>query len=121
MIAAGGAELIFGVVKDPAHGFVLTVGSGGVFTAILKDTVSLLVPSNESTIKQCLTKLKIGKILTGFRGKPATNLDVIVAAVIAVQDYVLAHAATVEEVDVNPLICTQTSAIAVDALIRIAK
>ena len=36
------------------------------------------------------------------------------------QDYVVAHADRLEEVEINPLICTPNAAIAVDALIRLA-
>ncbi|MEL6990430.1 MAG: acetate--CoA ligase family protein, partial [Pseudomonadota bacterium] len=64
--------------------------------------------------------LRIAPILQGYRGTPGAAEDAIVAAVQAVQDYVLAHAGQVEEVEVNPLICTSTRAIAADALIRIA-
>jgi len=39
----------------------------------------------------------------------------------AVQAYVLANADQVEEVEINPLICTQQTAIAADALIRKAQ
>lgn len=121
MVTDGVAELIIGVVKDPAHGFVLTIGAGGVFTEILRDTASLLIPSNPESIKQTLNKLKIAKILYGYRGKPAADINAIVQAIVAVQDYVVANAAKVEEVEINPLICTPNAAIAVDALIRIAK
>ena len=121
MITGSLAELIVGVVKDPAHGFIMTTGAGGVFTEVLKDTASFLVPSSAETIKQSLKSLKIAKVLQGYRGFPAANLEVIVSAILAVQDYVLANLDKVEEVEINPLICTPSTAIAADALIRIAK
>ena len=43
----------------------------------------------------------------------------IAQAVLAVQSYVAAHAGRLEEVEINPLICTETRAVAVDALITI--
>ena len=61
--------MLVGVVRDPAHGFVLTIGAGGVMTEILQDTVSLLVPSSETVVKQSLTQLRIHPLLIGFRGK----------------------------------------------------
>ena len=45
--------------------------------------------------------------------------DASVRAVLAVQDYVSAHGGQVEEVEINPLICTPERAVAADALIRI--
>ena len=45
-------------------------------------------------------------------------MDAILDAVGAVQDYVLAHADTLGEVEINPLLATPDRAVAVDALIR---
>lgn len=112
------AELLIGIRRDPAHGFILTIGAGGTLTELLQDSVSLLCPATRGQIKQALTKLKVAKLLNGYRGKPAVNIAAILDAVDALQAYVLAQRDRVEEVEVNPLICTQDTAIAVDALIR---
>ena len=60
----------------------------------------------------------MAKLLAGYRGKPPADLPTILRAVRAVEAYVLANSTIVEEVEINPLICTATDAIAVDALIR---
>jgi acetyl-CoA synthetase len=62
--------------------------------------------------------LRIAPILAGYRGQPATDREAIVAAVRAVQAYVTQNAAHVQEVEINPLICTPTRAVVADALIR---
>ncbi len=121
MVTGTVAELLVGIVKDPAHGFVLTVGAGGILTEILQDTFSLLVPTSPQTLEQSLKRLKCYKLLMGYRGKPAADIDAIVEAISAIQDYALANLDRIEEIEINPLICTQSAAIAVDALIRIAK
>jgi acyl-CoA synthetase (NDP forming) len=121
MVVDGIAEILIGITRDPAHGYVLTLGAGGVLTEILEDTVSLLVPSRPDQIETALMRLKCAPLLTGYRGKPAADLAAIVAAVQSVQDYVIANADTVSEVEINPLICTPNKAVAVDALIRKAK
>ena len=121
MITGTVAELLVGIVKDPAHGFILTIGAGGIMTELLQDTTSMLIPSSPATIKQSLTRLKCYRLLTGYRGKSACNIDEIVNAILCLQDYVLANVDIIEEVEINPLICTTRSAIAADALIRIAK
>jgi acetyl-CoA synthetase len=121
MVTDGVVELLVGVTRDPAHGFVLTLGAGGVLTELLADTVSMLLPVDEVAVKQALTKLKCAPLLTGYRGKPAADLDSIAGAIMAVQSYVIAQADVISEVEINPLICTPTRAVAADALIRIAK
>ncbi len=41
--------------------------------------------------------------------------------VLGVEAYVTAHRGRVEEVEINPLICTPTRAVAADVLIRIGE
>ena len=118
MVSGTVAELLVGVVRDPAHGFLLTLGAGGVMTELLQDTTSLLLPASDEQVRNALLGLRIGKLLCGYRGKAGTDLASIVAVIRALQDYVVAHADVLEEVEINPLICTETGAIAADALIR---
>ncbi len=118
MIKGGVAELLVGVTRDPAHGFVLTLAAGGTMTEIMADAVSLMVPTDVAAIKQALTRLKIYPLLTGFRGNPPADIEAICTAVQAIQAYVIEYADTVCEVEVNPLICTPSRAVAADALIR---
>ena len=118
MITDAVAELLVGVIRDPAHGFVLTLGAGGVLTEMLRDTVSLLLPVQAVDIETSLNSLNCAPLLAGYRGKPAANMTAIVDAVLAVQAYVLANAETLSEVEINPLLCTPDRAVAVDALIR---
>lgn len=118
MIDDGVAELLVGITLDPAHGYMLTLGAGGTLTELLDDTQTLLVPASRDAVYKSLTKLKCTKLLDGYRGKPAADIGSVLDAVEAIQSYVLANAANVTEIEINPLICTPTRAIAADALIR---
>lgn len=118
MVEGAIAELLIGVLRDPAHGFVLTLGAGGVLTEILRDTQHLLLPMDASAVETALRRLKCWPVLDGYRGKPKVDLAALIRAVLAVQAYVLHHADEIEEVEINPLICTETGAVAADALIR---
>lgn len=89
-----------------------------MLTEILRDTASVLVPSTPEDIRAALGKLKIAPLLAGFRGQRAADMDAIIAAVEAVQAYVMQNADTLGEVEINPLLCTPDKAVAVDALIR---
>ena len=121
MVAGTLAEVLVGVTRDPAHGFVLTLGAGGTMTDVLRDRASLLIPATRAEVTARLKGLNIAPLLEGFRGNPPVDLDALLAAIDAVQAYVLANAERVEEVEINPLICTQDNAIAADALIRKAQ
>jgi acetyl-CoA synthetase len=118
MVDGGVAELLIGITRDPAHGFVLTLAAGGVLTELMEDSVSLLVPANRARLLQSLMQLKSAKLLNGYRGGDAANIEAILDAIDALQSYVLANQSTLEEVEINPLICTPTRAVAADALIR---
>ncbi|MDE4135009.1 acetate--CoA ligase family protein [Phaeobacter sp. QD34_3] len=118
MITGTVAELLIGVVKDPAHGFVLTLAAGGTLTEILQDSASLLLPVSDAMIEQALASLRIDTVLEGYRGKPSADRAAILRAIRAVEAYVLDHAEGLEEIEINPLICTATDAIAADALMR---
>ncbi len=121
MVGDAVCEIIVGVTRDPAHGFVLTLGAGGVLTELVSDSASLLVPATVAEIRAALSSLKVYKILTGWRGKPAGDIEAVVDAVRAVTRYVEAHATRLVELDVNPLIVRQQGAVAADALIVLAR
>lgn len=121
MITGTITELLVGITRDVAHGFVLTVGAGGTMTEILSDTASVLVPASRDDVETALQSLQSAPILNGYRGKPAINMNAALDAIAAIQAFVIANAEKVEEVEVNPLICTAERAVAADALIRMAK
>jgi len=111
------AELLLGVVADPSSGYVLTLAAGGTLTEILSDRVSLLLPAHEADMRAALSRLRIAPLLAGYRGRPAADMEAILAAIRAVQDYVAAHPGEIAELEINPLLCTHHRAVAADALI----
>jgi len=119
MIGGALAELLVGVRRDPAHGFVLTLAAGGVLTEILRDSVSLILPVTAAEVGAALDRLRIAPLLRGYRCRRPADRDAILRAVMALQDYVTAHAERLDEAEINPLICTAAQAVAADALIRI--
>ncbi|MBD3665157.1 acetate--CoA ligase family protein [Sulfitobacter sp. TSTF-M16] len=121
MITGTVAELLIGVVRDPAHGFLLTLGAGGTLTELMDDTASLLIPASDASVHDALVSLRIAPLLRGYRGADAADIDAIVDAVRAVQDYAIANAETLAEIEINPLVCTAQGAIAADALLRLSK
>ena len=118
MITGAVCEILIGVIADPAHGFVLTLAAGGVMTEILKDSTPLVLPVTPQDVTQAFQRLKIAPILNGYRGQPAVDMTTLVDAVMSVQTYVQQNMNDVLEVEINPIIATPTTAIAVDALIR---
>jgi acyl-CoA synthetase (NDP forming) len=117
-IVGGLVELIVGVTNDPVYGPMLTIGAGGIFTELLTDTATFLLPTTAEEIAATLESLKVGKLLAGYRGKPAADTLAAVAAILAIARFAESNADTLEELDVNPLIVCEEGAYAADALLR---
>ncbi|MDE1187852.1 MAG: acetate--CoA ligase family protein [Pantoea sp.] len=120
MIEKPVAELIVGASKDPVAGPFLTIGAGGILVELLEDSAILLLPTTPEEIEAALSRLKISKLLDGYRGGPKADRMALVAAVASVADYVAKEAARLEELDLNPLMVLSEGkgAFVADALIR---
>ncbi|WP_373503420.1 acetate--CoA ligase family protein [Aestuariivirga sp.] len=117
MVTGAVAELIIGLTSDPQYGTALVVGAGGILTELLKDSVTLILPTSRPEIERALKTLKVWKLVEGFRGKSGDK-DAVIRAVEAVAAFADAHRGLVEELDVNPLLVLPDGAVAVDALIK---
>jgi acyl-CoA synthetase (NDP forming) len=98
-----GVELIVGVSRDPDWGPSLVVGMGGVLTEVMKDSQVRLLPVTAAEAKEMLTSLAGAKLLSGYRGQPAANLDRIASAIVAIADAALALGPSLAALEVNPL------------------
>jgi acetyl-CoA synthetase len=101
----------------------LVIGSGGVFTEIMADSVSLLPPWTRASIESALKRLRVRKLLGGYRGKPAGDTDALVSTILGVARYAANNVASLVEIDVNPVIVRPAGrgAVAVDTMIRLKK
>jgi len=97
-------ELIVGVTRDPTFGLALTIGSGGILVEVLQDSATLLIPAAQQEIEAALTSLKSAPLLHGFRGRPRADIEAAVDAIEAIQQFAIAHSASLLELDVNPLL-----------------
>jgi hypothetical protein len=95
----------------------LTLGMGGVTAEVLADTVTLVLPASADDIRAALMRLKLWPLLDGYRGRARADVDALIVAAQRLAD-LMAHDATLEEIEINPIILCRTGAIAVDALIR---
>ena len=120
-VGAAVCELIVGLKRDAQFGMLLTVGSGGVLVELAGDSATLLLPTSREAVLTALEGLRSAPLLRGHRGKPAADVAAAVAAVLAVARFGAAHAAGLEELDVNPLAVLPAGqgAVALDALVNI--
>jgi hypothetical protein len=120
MITDAVAELIIGVGRDQVFGLYLLIGSGGVLAELVRDRHILLIPAPARQIRAAIDSLVAAELLRGYRGRPEGDVDAAVAAVLAVQQFVLRAPEQLLELDVNPLLVRPrgNGAVAADAMIR---
>jgi acetate---CoA ligase (ADP-forming) len=89
---------------------------GGVLTEIYRDRVLRLAPVDLATAREMITELKGVAALSGFRGRPAGDLDALAQAIVALSQ--LASDPAIVEAEINPLIVREEGqgVVAVDAL-----
>jgi acyl-CoA synthetase (NDP forming) len=113
------AELIVGVARDDQFGPYLVVGGGGILVDLLKDSLSLLLPTSRENVLQTLSQLKCAPLLSGFRGRPRADINAAANVILAVAALVEHNPSFIVELDINPLLLLAEGkgAIAADALI----
>ena len=121
MVPTPVAELLVGVTRDAHCGLALTIGAGGALVELIADSRTLLFPVAEQAVSAALEALRISRLLEGYRGAPRGDRRAAIEAIMAIAAYAEAHAARLEELDVNPLLVLPDGqgAVAVDVLIRL--
>jgi succinyl-CoA synthetase beta subunit len=99
-----GIEVIVGARLDPLFGPMIVVGAGGVMVELVQDVACRLLPVGPQDARAMIGELKLAKLLAGFRGRPAADLDALVAAMCGLSDFYLDHRHLMTDCEVNPLI-----------------
>jgi len=111
---ASGFEVIVGMKKDSQFGNVIIFGLGGIFTEILKDTSLRIAPVDKKEAIEMIKEIKSFQILNGARGKKPINLSLLADIISRTSNL-----KNIEELDFNPIIVNENSAVIVDARIMI--
>ncbi len=111
-----GIELIVGSTLDPMFGPILAFGLGGIYVEVLKDVVFRLIPIEREDATEMLSEIKAAKILDGIRGQPPIDKKALVNLLMKTSSFIDRHP-EVEELDLNPVFCTENGVSVVDARI----
>ena len=117
-MAPGGQELVVGGFRDPDFGPLVMVGLGGIFVEVLQDVSFRICPITRLDAEEMIDELKGAAVLKGARGRKPASRDAIVDVLLKMGGeggLLMQHAAEIREADVNPLIVSETAAVAVDA------
>lgn len=119
-MAPGGCELVVGGVIDPRFGPLIMTGLGGIFVEVLKDVALRFCPITAYDAWEMIHELHAAPILDGIRGQRPVSKDALIEVLLYVggkHGLLLDLRDDIQELDINPLIVTDTRAIAVDARI----
>jgi acyl-CoA synthetase (NDP forming) len=117
-MAPAGQEIVVGAVRDPDFGPMIMVGLGGIFVEVLADVAFRICPITRLDAGEMLDELKGAAILSGARGRKPVSRDAIVDVLLKIggeDGLLMRHAEDFKEADINPLIVSDTGAVAVDA------
>jgi len=114
------AELIVGVAVDEQFGPYLLIGGGGILVEMIKDSTSLLLPTDRERVIRAMEGLQCAPLFHGFRGRPNADVEAAADAILAIAGLVESGSTPILELDVNPLIVLAEGqgVVAADALIR---
>ena len=118
-MAAPGAEMIAGLVRDPAFGPLVMFGLGGVAAELVGATALQVAPLTDQDAAELVRGLRSSPLLFGYRG--AAPVDTA-----ALEDLLLGlsvlgqQVPELVELDLNPVIARPDSVVAVDWRMRLA-
>jgi acetyltransferase len=115
-----GTEIFIGASREEKFGHQVLCGLGGVFIEVLKDVRASLAPVGKEEGLDMIRNLRGYKIIQGTRGKDPVNEDLFADAISRVSALVQA-APEIAEMDLNPLLGSPKTVVAVDARIRVER
>lgn len=100
-----GYELIVGYNYDLIWGPIIMIGSGGIFTEIIKDTVFRKLPIKKTDAEDMLKELKFSKIfLKSFRNLEPVSKQMMINLLINVSKFAIDSSGIFDSFDMNPII-----------------
>lgn len=113
-----GVDVVVGVRQDPALGAFVMFGAGGVMAEWLDDVSVRMAPVDAQEARAMIGETRISKLLNGWRGSPASDVEALVSAICAISACA-SFSGKPHDFEVNPLrvLPSGQGVVALDALI----
>jgi acyl-CoA synthetase (NDP forming) len=98
----GGVEVMVGVTHDPLFGPLIAFGLGGIHVEILGDVQFRITPLTDHDATEMVRGIKGYRLLTGYRGHPAADVEAIEDVLLRISRLVEAIPG-ISELDLNPI------------------
>jgi acyl-CoA synthetase (NDP forming) len=103
-MAAPGAEIIVGIIRDPTFGPIVMAGAGGTRAELYNDAVYRLAPVDEAEAAEMVTSLKCAPLLQGFRGAQPGDLPALARLIAQISRLADGARHRIRELELNPVI-----------------
>lgn len=113
---SGERELMAGVTAHPAFGPCVMFGMGGIFAEALQDRVFRLAPLTGADCEEMFSQIKARELLGPYRGMPPADKAALSEILQAAGNIALLHP-EIAEIDLNPIIISNSAPTIADALI----
>ena len=119
-MAPAGVEVVLAAMRNPDFGPVLAIGLGGIAIELFRDVAWLSLPTDAQAVREALAQLRLSQVLSGFRGRPAADVQALVDAAVRFGEAFIGTAPAAAEIELNPLIVLPVGqgVMAVDALVK---
>ena len=119
MADMSGYEILLGKKTDSIWGSAIAFGFGGTDAELWNDKVVTLPGLTESLALRLIKKTKISKkLLNGWRGKPAADMNAVVKAFVAISQ-LAEDFPEIDELDINPAMADKNGLLVVDGRITL--
>jgi acetate---CoA ligase (ADP-forming) len=105
------------VVADAQFGSLVMAGAGGVLVELLGDRAFGLPPLDLERALALLGRLKVRRLLDGYRSAPACDLAAVARAVVRLSALAAELGDLIGGLDINPLIAGPGGCTAADVLV----
>ncbi|SDA70804.1 acetate--CoA ligase alpha subunit [Methanobrevibacter millerae] len=114
-----GQEVIVGMIKDKQFGPMIAFGMGGIYVNLIEDVSFKLAKGLSSQeIDEQINSTKVSKLLEGYRGEAACDIDEVKEAVKRVARLTLDFP-EISELDINPIFVYEEGSSALDIKIKL--
>jgi len=102
---SGGIETVMGMTTDPSFGPLIMFGLGGIYVEVMKDVAFRINPLTDERAKEMIQSLRSYPLLTGFRGAPSVDLEIVEETLLRLSQLVKDFDCFFE-IDINPFIAS---------------
>lgn len=114
-----GEEVIVGMIRDQQFGPMIAFGMGGIYVNLIEDvSFNLAKGMTSQEIEEQINSTKVSKLLEGYRGEAACDVEEVKEAIKRVARLTLDFP-EISELDINPIFVYEEGSSALDIKIKL--